>query len=121
MADFVHKMKDWRRMCKYYSDESMKDGQHSCADMCPLGSNTACGDIETTMDRDIEDMAKKIAKWAAEHPEPVYPSWYAWLANMGVVPIELPPDQAVIVIDIGLLKKIPADIAQKLGIEPKEG
>lgn len=42
-----------------------------------------------------------------------------WLANMGVVPIELPPDQASFVADIGLLKKVPADKAQMLGIEPK--
>ena len=45
MGDFVQMMKNWRRMCKHYSDESMKNGQLSCADMCPLGTNTACGVI----------------------------------------------------------------------------
>lgn len=83
--DFVQVMKDWRRMCKHYSHESMKNGQLSCVDMCPLGTNTACGMIEDALDSDIEDMAKEVAKWAAEHPEPVYPTWWSWLINEGVI------------------------------------
>lgn len=39
---------------------------------------------------------------------------------MGIVPIVLPLEQAALVTDIGLLKEIPAETAQKLGIEPKE-
>ena len=70
---------------------------------------------------DFRDVEKQVSEWAEAHPEPVYPTWYAWLANMGIVPIELPPDQAIMVTDIGLLKKIPADLAEKLGVPPKEG
>ena len=69
MSDFVQVMKDWRRMCKFYSDKSMKDGLHSCIDMCRMGHNTACGMIDEATDRDFEDAAEAIAQWAAEHPE----------------------------------------------------
>lgn len=114
MAEFREVMTRFARLCDYYS-------QRSCHG-CPVdeeGFNCAC-EKQGYSKTSAEELEAIIMKWAAEHPEPVYPSWYAWLANMGVVPIELPPDQAVIVTDIGLLKKIPADIAQKLGIEPKE-
>ena len=125
MADFVQTMKDWRRMCKHYSDESMKDGRHACVDMCPLGHNTACGDIETATDRDIEDMAKEVAKWAAEHPEPKYPTWKEWLEEQRVVVHFDSVSEKGTKVKWELTNKsnchIPADIAQKLGIEPKEG
>lgn len=130
--DFVQTMKDWRRMCKHYSDESMKDGQHSCVDMCPLGHNTACGMIEDALDSDIEVMAKEVAKWAADHPEPVYPTWEEWLQSVGVMEssegllrrikgqlyIDGIPAHAVPTAKV--LQPIDADIAQKLGLQPKE-
>lgn len=125
MADFVQTMKDWRRMCKHYSDESMKYGQ-ACADMCPLGPNTACGDIGMATDMDIEVMAKEVSKWAAEHPEPVYPTWAEWLNNIGVIISDRPfpaLNIPVCVYQAGtkMVKPIPADLAEKLGLQPKEG
>lgn len=108
-SSFVQVMKDWRRMCKHYSDESMKYGQ-ACADMCPLGPNTACGDIGMATDMDIEVMAKEVSKWAAEHPEPVYPTWGEYLHTLHNEPSSRE-----------LSRPIPADIAQRLGLQPKEG
>ena len=122
MLDFVQTMKNWRRMCKHYSDESMKNGQLSCADMCPLGTNTACGVIEDALDSDIEDMAKAIAQWVEEHPEPVYPTWAEWLTDVGAIPKVISWDEPLVeAVYDALQKPIPADIAEKLGIEPKEG
>jgi len=50
-----------------------------------------------------------IKKWAAEHPESVYPTWGEWLQrmynSMNYAGIFITP--------------IPADIAQKLGVPPK--
>lgn len=57
----------------------------------------------------------KRMRWDADHPEPVYPTWVEWFREMGVVS----PKQEYF--HDWLLKPIPADIAQKLGIEPKEG
>lgn len=116
MAEFQEVMRQWGRYCKGYTEIHNDD-----CDGCPLEINGSCNSYAKDNAQYAEQIEKHIMSWAAEHPEPVYPSWYAWLANMGVVPIELPPDQAVMVTDIGLLKKIPADIAEKLGIEPKEG
>lgn len=118
MTNFLQTMKDWRRMCKYYSDESMKDRQHSCVDMCPLGHNTACGVIEDALDSDIEVMAKEIAKWAAEHPEPMYPTWWNYMRMIGVIPDELGDKTLGEVTVYSLMNtRIQSDIAEKLGIE----
>lgn len=105
---FQEVMRQWVRARKA---TKCRDEENSVLAVYPL---------EAYDDTLIADIEKHVMQWAAENPEPVYPSWYAWLANMNVVPIELLPDQAVMVTDIGLLKKIPADIAEKLGIEPKE-
>lgn len=112
MAEFVTVMKDWARMCA-----SMQGGIAKC-DNCQL-LKVLC-QYKPNEKVDFAGAEQIIEKWAEDNPEPVYPSWYAWLANMGIVPIELPPDQAIMVTDIGLLKNIPADTAEKLGIEPKE-
>ena len=117
MADFVQTMKDWRRMCKHYSDESMKDGQHSCADMCPLGHNTACCMIDDALDSDIEDMANAIAQWVEEHPEPVYPTWGEYLKKV----ISHPSGGTTLSFALYAMQQpVRADIAEKLGVEPKE-
>lgn len=119
--DFVQTMKDWRRMCKHYSGESMKDEQHSCVDMCPLGHNTACGMIEDALDSDIEVMAKEVAKWAAEHPEPVYATWYEYFRDSKIMPDTL-EDFGDFYKSVGrwlVRTRISAELAEKLEIEPK--
>lgn len=116
MADFIQTMKDWRRMCKHYSDESVKDGRTSCVDMCPLGHNTACDIMENALDSDIKVLAEEVAKWAAKHPEPMYPTWLEWLSDMGLI---IKNDVGYTFHFIRATQHIPADIAEKLGIEPK--
>lgn len=63
---------------------------------------------------------RDIVAWAAENPEPVYPTWYEWLTIIGAVTPKVKPDVVLNLIETGLLDPIPADIAEKLGIEPKE-
>ena len=68
---------------------------------------------------------KTIMAWAAEHPEPVYPTWGDWFVNRGMLP-EKWDNLTSAYMDVGCVPKlihspIPADLAQKLGIEPKEG
>lgn len=113
MAEYKDVIKQFKRMCKSVSSAQCTRGE------CLMGCENIGQCRKVAFERPAE-FEERVMAWAAEHPEPVYPTWYAWLANMCVVPIELPPDQAVMVTDIGLLKKIPADIAQKLGIEPKK-
>ena len=121
--DFVQTMKDWRRMCKHYSDKSMKDEQHSCVDMCPLGHNTACGNIEDALDSDIEDMANAIAQWVEKHPEPVYETWYEFLRRNTIIPDVL-EDCGDFYKSVGrwlVRTRIERDMAERLEAQSKEG
>lgn len=76
-----------------------------------------------------EGMEKNIMQWAAEHPEPVYPTWAEWQAK------NFPEGAAYICLLNFTDRKvcdewgscvecraepIPADIAEKLGIKPIE-
>lgn len=117
MAEFQEVMNQWRRFCKSHSNcgECEFDGKGICGEAHL--SSVPCSDIEL-----------RIMAWAAEHPV-VYPTWLEWLKSMGVIPYMM----SMVVtrdedgnfthghVDIKetALKPIPADIAQKLGIEPK--
>ena len=108
MAEFAQIMKDWRRMCKMFSDE-----EHEC-EGCPLEDITehACGAIFEDEFADVADWAeleRRVTKWAKENPEPKYPTWGEYLHTLHNEPSSRE-----------LSKLIPADIAEKLGIGPKE-
>jgi hypothetical protein len=91
--------------------------------------------IEASVPADAFNDAKLVEEivmsWAAEHPEPVYPTWLEWLKSMGVIPylmglvtvrdVDGTFDDGHVNITENALKEIPADIAQKLGLQPKEG
>lgn len=120
MAEFQEVMHQWRRMCDAMGKEYGKDA----CDFCPvyINEDCACDAIyDIPNDMDWWHTEQMVMEWAAEHPEPVYPTWWEWLYNIGAVARKLKPDVAEMVIDTGLLEPIPADIARKLGIEPKEG
>lgn len=131
MADFVQTMKDWRRMCKAYTTDD-----DSCCDGCPVVDlrEHGCGAIFEMEDgTDWQKYADTIREWAVEHPEPVYPTWAEWLNSMGLTKhntgqfcVQMPNQYSYEVKEVDILNEvaynpIPADIAQKLGIEPKEG
>lgn len=117
MAEFVQTMKDWRRMCKAI-------GRDSC-DGCKLHAdgNDCIAVYEGEMD--YAQAEKAITAWATEHPEPVYPTWKEWLEEQRVVVHFDSVDKHGKKVKWELTNKsncpIPADIAQKLGIESKEG
>ena len=123
MAQFSKVMRQARRMC-----EAFRDGHCS---KCPIGNADAldCG-IMATSEMDCEEVEHRIMHWAAEHPEPVYPTWREWHNSMF-------PDADVYMSPCELWswnqfnceektcaecmdQQIPADIAEKLGIKPKE-
>ena len=124
MAQFVEVMKQARRLC------AARGG--ICNDSnCPLDNGEACR-LNVDLDgEDYNELERIIMDWAAEHPEPVYPSWEeAWN--------ELFPQAKYVpcpVLNFGVggcdhddkfcvnckSRPIPAEIAEKLGIRPKEG
>lgn len=65
-------------------------------------------------DTDWDKIADVVEKWAKEHTEPQYPTWMKWLALEGVT------DACGFHFQYKAYQPIPADIAEKLGLKPKE-
>lgn len=107
MAEFIDVIHTIQRICK------KNDGQCS---VCIL-SEFACPNsarFDRTEEAAFRELEDAVVKWAAEHPEPIYPTWVEWFRQMKMIP----PEQKCF--HTWLLEPIPADIAQKLGITPKE-
>lgn len=112
MAEFREVMKQWKRFCK----------SHNHCGECEFDGKGICGEAHLS-DVPYADIELRIMAWAAEHPEPVYPTWRDALLECGLLykkadntgGAEIVPNWPE------MAKPIPADIAQKLGIEPKEG
>lgn len=74
MVEFLEVMKQWQRMCKEL---------RKCI-VCPVndytnGSGYACGISKSMSADNLADFERTIMTWAAEHPEPRWPSWNeAW-------------------------------------------
>ena len=114
MAEFQEVMRQYDRMCSHFEE---------CAD-CPFHKNVIWCIKKIGGKRYVNENAKSAEKlimdWAAEHPEPVYPTWYEVMAKFGVID-GLLGDKTLgeHVVDMLIKKRISADLAQKLGIEPK--
>ena len=106
MSDFTQTMKDWRRMCNYYQTH------RTCPMYCPMAGVNISQCRKFVYDNP-EKAAHIIGDWAKQHHEPEYPTWYEYLSNRYRAAFG---DIAVIA-----RQPIPADIAEKLGIGPKEG
>lgn len=131
MAEYTGIMRQQKRMCKYY--ETIVG---SC-EGCPIHEEEIayiCVEAPCAIDiEDVDKAEKLIGTWAEKHPEPVYPTWEEWLIEIGVTkpviigepwPVELPGGSMIepaykLVADTR--KRIPAEIAEKLGIKPLEG
>ena len=112
MTDFVEVIKQYNRMCKF---EDCK--------RCPFAF-TAENDCQYYAYTNPEDFEKRVIGWAAEHPEPKYPTWYGFIKSL--LRLECPDMVQPIPTDTDILDfihntRIPADIAEKLGIQPEEG
>lgn len=117
MTEWMEVMNQFNRMCLYYHCK------HECPMACPMnGVNIShCRKIAF---EEPEVTEKTVMTWAAENPEPVYPTWGEWLHSLHVVGVHAmcaPEPNFYYAIDDKFNAPIPADIAQRLGIEPKEG
>lgn len=99
MAAFQEVMRQWVRAKKAINE-----------------NNLSCWPLEMFTDDHIANIEKEVMSWAAEHPEPKYQSWGEWLSEIGVFQCEDGEWRFA-----KANEPIPADIAEKLGIEPKEG
>ena len=120
MAEFVQTMKDWRRMCKVYTVF-----KHEC-EGCPLENiaEHACGAIFEPEFADVVDwveLKKIVDEWAAEHPEPVYETWFEYLLRIGVIPDNAPAGGVYQwIVESIKNKHITEDIAKALNLQAKE-
>ena len=131
MVGFVEVMKQARRMC----------GSNFCDNCILPKAYGLCiweGAPSELTDKIIAEIESKTLQWAAEHPEPPepkYPTWREWQqehfrdgANM-IRPCEFMSRADAHCFDYMdthgcrdcANQPIPADIAEKLGIKPKEG
>lgn len=130
MAEFAEVMRQAHRMCDVYDD---------CND-CPMNSSNvlcALASDEDYTDAVLKEFEQTVMQWAKEHPEPQYPTWKEWKnENFPDAPVGLTPcsfmsrerqakimgeEECVFLSCADCVNTpIPADIAKKLGIRPKE-
>lgn len=112
MAEFQEVAKEIEQMCNAYLT-----ARKCKTDVCPLYYGDLCyaQAIAHVRGDDACNLEKVVMDWAKANPAPVYPTWVEWFRQIGVAP----HDQKCF--HDWLLKPIPTDIAEKLGLEPKEG
>lgn len=125
MAEFQEVIKQGQRMCNHYDvcDECPVYGIYRIDGRCIIHQCSQDG-VE------LENLEAEVMKWAAAHPEPQYPSWAEWkitnfqncicnihLCNFAKCPFCGPSLQKCEKCES---TPIPAYIAKKLGIKPKE-
>lgn len=117
--EFKKAMTIIRRMCN--------NGEANC-DKCPLFLSHNCS-VRPWADSDAVRVEGILEKWAKEHPEPVYPTWREFLTSIGVIPKVTIAATEKTQFDVSgdwaeayalTQNRIPADIAEKLGLKPKE-
>lgn len=105
MAEFQETMKQWRRICKAHE---------SCGSCLLYGR---CVDPDSQTDTEIATLEERIMQWVAEHPEPIYPTWFEFVFCKLAHRKLMSDHDLVTWMDN---THIPADIAQKLGLKTKE-
>ena len=111
MAEYVEVMNQKKRMCNSYA---------FCSMGCPLNNMDFCNkNSGEKTNADFPEVERRTMAWAAEHPEPVYPTWYEYLFNVTRGENKWPVDDHEFCQWLNTTR-IPADLAEKLGVEPKE-
>lgn len=117
MAEFQEVIEQFKRLC---------DSANQDCSICGLRNMFCC--MKDVVDNSVE-FEKRVMAWASEHPV-VYPTWEEWLIKIGGAVKKLyaqqyhyeaaQPTQLIEVVEV-LDEPIPADMAEKLGVKPKEG
>jgi hypothetical protein len=126
MAEFQEVMKQAKRMCDANCEECPL--HYTVGPICP---------IAVTGNDEIAETERIVMNWAAEHPEPRYPTWEEWQkhiapnATHGINPcafmsaLERDAVYGVFACAVSCAecrkRPIPSEIAEKLGIKPIGG
>ena len=77
MAEFSEVMRQLNRLCSHYQN----CGESGCPMFDECGNIGAhCSDLKHSY-----RIEKTVMAWAAEHPEPQYPTWGEWLQSIGII------------------------------------
>lgn len=110
MAEFSEVMKQIARMADACKGECEK---------CPLDNSVLCtGPWCFGGTEGIAEAERIVMQWAAENPEPVYPSIAKYLEQFGIT---IRRDGSMQADFFKANEPMSADTAKLLGIEPKEG
>ena len=120
--DFVQTMKGWRRMCETIQSENQKTSSGGWCKGCPVqGVCVIDTEIKDTTEKGLAMIGERIQSWAAEHPEPVYETWFEYLLRIGVIPENAPAGgEYQWIVESIKHKHISNDIAESLKLHPKE-
>ena len=119
MAEYSEVIKQFKRMCKV--------GNCATTTGCPMYPSCNISQCRKIAFERPAEFETRVMEWAEEHPEPVYPTWAEWLAENGVfgpfkdIKTDFSEIEILYKMRDMMFKPIPADIAEKLGIQPKEG
>jgi hypothetical protein len=118
MAEFKDVHRNMVRMC-----DAMRAEDNGCAP-CPLDG--ICAKFITLSEDAIATIERVVTQWAAEHPDPVYPSWEEGWKQLFPETKSIPCLSAFGINECSgfnsciKCKKqpMPAEVAKKLGIKP---
>ena len=114
MAEYNEVIKQFKRMCWYYSRDKV---QKSCP-MCTSYPNCNIGQCRKIAFEKPAHFAATVMRWAAENPERMKTTWGEYLCNIGLIHDCTESEDVVLRL---FNNAIPVSIAEKLGIQPKEG
>ena len=114
--EFVEVMKQMKRMCAHFSPTC-----NGCKLCLGKGTDEFCGEAPRDILSDPALVEAAVMSWAAENPEPQFPTWGNWLAEIGLINWQNngEGEYSVMFPTFKMCEPIPADMAEKLGIEPK--
>lgn len=125
MAEFVEVMEQINRMCDKYSEKECQG--------CPIDSICIRFDPNLFAHDDFKKVEDAVVQWAKKNPAKAYPTWEQWqkeqfpCGSNYILPCMFMSSYKTKALyshncDIACVKcrkyPIPADIAEKLGIEP---
>lgn len=122
MSEFTKIIRQAKRICAAH-------GGMCSTNNCPLDNGETCRLLPDNDGEDYNELERIIMDWAAEHPEPVYPSWEeGWrqlFPDAKYTPCPNSFGHKYMVRDCKYLictdcksNPIPAEVAEKLGIKP---
>lgn len=114
MAEFQEVIHQTKRICKSVNGNCGK---------CLLGAFSCPNNarFDSTDEQKFIEFANAVMTWAAEHPEPVYETWFEYLLRIGVIPENAPAGgEYQWIVESIKHKHISNDIAESLKLHPKE-